>query len=130
MFVQTFVTEPPVDALDVGVLHRFAGSDERQRDADLLRRCASDSVIPPNLAFQLQQVASEIPYLRHNSAGLRPASRSFNTLMICSSLNRSLPFPLSWNGLYTVCRLFTGSRSPPREAGAEVLSFTMLTINS
>jgi hypothetical protein len=51
-------------------------------------RRASDTVIPAYLAIQLSNVASEIPWRRHKSLVFAPASASFNTPMICSSLNR------------------------------------------
>src|ERR1700674_1597494 len=50
-------------------------------------RLASDTSIPPNLAFQLYSVASETPYLRANSAVFAPASCSRSTPIICSSVN-------------------------------------------
>ena len=43
--------------------------------------------MPPNLAFQLYSVASDIPYFRQRSAAFAPASCSRNTVMICSSVN-------------------------------------------
>jgi hypothetical protein len=45
--------------------------------------------MPPYLAFQLYSVASEMPCLRANSAVFAPASCSFSTPMICSSVNRA-----------------------------------------
>src|SRR5690349_7834365 len=47
--------------------------------------------MPAYLAFQLYSVASEMPWRRHTSFVLPPASDSFSTAMICSSVNR-LPF--------------------------------------
>src|SRR6266403_4960567 len=43
---------------------------------------------PPYLAFQWENVASLIPNRRHSSFTGTPASASFNTPTICSSLNR------------------------------------------
>src|SRR6266481_2194520 len=43
---------------------------------------------PPYLAFQWENVASLIPIRRHSSFTGTPASASFNTPTICSSLNR------------------------------------------
>ena len=45
----------------------------------------SDTSIPPNLAFQRQNVAVLIPCLRHTSAVESPASRSRSTATICCS---------------------------------------------
>jgi hypothetical protein len=45
--------------------------------------------MPPYLAFQLYSVASEIPCFRARSAVLAPASCSFSTPMIWSSVNRA-----------------------------------------
>ena len=50
-------------------------------------RLASETSIPPNLAFQLYSVASDIPYFRQSSPAFAPASCSRNTAMICSSVN-------------------------------------------
>ena len=50
-------------------------------------------------------------YLRHSSAGFRPASASFKMPMICSSVNRFFIAVPLWNGLYTVTVLNAGSRS-------------------
>src|SRR5277367_4134736 len=52
-------------------------------------RFASDTSMPPYLAFQLYSVASETPCLRSRSAVFAPASCSFNTPMIRSSVNRA-----------------------------------------
>src|SRR6478735_1704885 len=52
-----------------------------------LSRLASETSMPPNLAFQLYSVASEIPCLRARSAAFAPASCSRRTAMICSSVN-------------------------------------------
>jgi hypothetical protein len=49
---------------------------------------ASDTSRPPYLDFQLYNVASDTPCLRARSADLAPASASFSTPVICSSLNR------------------------------------------
>ena len=49
---------------------------------------ASDTSIPPNFAFHLYSVAVDIPCRRHRSPTLPPAMCSFNTRMICSSVNR------------------------------------------
>ena len=46
--------------------------------------------MPPNFAFQLYNVASEIPCLRARSPAFAPASCSRRTAMICSSVNRFL----------------------------------------
>src|SRR5262249_31730509 len=54
-------------------------------------RLASETSRPPNLAFHLSNVASDMPCLRHTSAVVAPASCSRRIPMICSSLNR-LPF--------------------------------------
>lgn len=54
-----------------------------------LSRLASDTSIPPYLAFQLYRVASEMPCLRARSAVFAPASCSLSTPMICSSVNRA-----------------------------------------
>src|SRR6266576_2861489 len=53
-----------------------------------LRRLASQTSMPPYLAFQLYSVASETPCLRARSAVFAPASCSRKTPMICSSENR------------------------------------------
>lgn len=45
------------------------------------------------------------------AAGFRPASASFKTPMICSSVNRYFIAVPLWNGLYTVTVLNAGSRS-------------------
>src|ERR1700761_6067225 len=50
-------------------------------------RFASETSIPPNLAFQLHSVASETPCLRAKSAAFAPASCSRSTPIICSSVN-------------------------------------------
>jgi hypothetical protein len=50
-------------------------------------RLASETSMPPNLAFQLWIVASETPCLRARSAVLAPASCSRKTPIICSSVN-------------------------------------------
>src|SRR5437870_4995461 len=58
-----------------------------------------------------------MPYLRHRSFVFAPASPSFNTPMICSSVNR-LDFIVRSHlgGLYSVTVLFAGSTSGrPRE---------------
>src|SRR6202161_2390964 len=52
-------------------------------------RLASETSMPPYLAFQLYSVASETPCLRARSAVFAPASCSFKTPMICSSVNRT-----------------------------------------
>lgn len=36
VFVQAFVAEPTVEALDIGILHRLARSNERERNACLV----------------------------------------------------------------------------------------------
>src|SRR5665213_1192488 len=59
---------------------RFSSSSAR-------RRLASDTSMPPYLAFQLYSVASEMPCLRARSAVFAPASCSRRTAMICSSVN-------------------------------------------
>src|SRR6202171_385046 len=51
------------------------------------RRLASETSMPPYLAFQLYSVASETPCLRARSAVFAPASCSRSTPIICSSLN-------------------------------------------
>src|SRR5436853_6660495 len=53
-----------------------------------------------------------MPYLRHRSFVFAPASPSFNTPMICSSVNR-LDFIVRSHlgGLYSVTVLFAGSTS-------------------
>src|SRR5690606_32834632 len=51
------------------------------------RRLASETSMPPYLAFQLYSVASEIPCLRARSSAFAPASCSRRTAMICSSVN-------------------------------------------
>jgi hypothetical protein len=52
-------------------------------------RLASETSMPPYLAFQLYSVASETPCLRARSAFVAPASCSFSTPMIRSSVNRA-----------------------------------------
>src|SRR3984957_4755922 len=52
-------------------------------------RLASETSMPPYLAFELYSVASETPCLRARSAVFAPASCSFSTPMICSSVNRA-----------------------------------------
>src|SRR5271157_601691 len=59
---------------------RFSSSSDR-------RRLASDTSMPPYLAFQLYRVASETPCLRAKSAVFAPASCSRRTPIICSSVN-------------------------------------------
>jgi hypothetical protein len=63
------------------------------------RRLASDTSMPPYLAFHLKNVALLIPYLRQTSAVSAPASCSRKIPMICSSVNRlgfmSIPFPVT-----------------------------------
>ena len=66
-------------------LFSFPFSSSRARS-----RFASDTSMPPNLAFQFYSVASEMPCLRARSAVFIPASCSFRTAMICSSVNRFL----------------------------------------
>src|ERR1700731_2702970 len=51
------------------------------------RRLASETSMPPYLAFQLYSVASETPCLRARSAVFAPASCSRSTPIICSSVN-------------------------------------------
>src|SRR5580693_9342709 len=51
------------------------------------RRLASETSMPPYLAFQLYSVASDMPCLRARSAVFAPASCSRSTPMICSSVN-------------------------------------------
>src|SRR5260370_6845747 len=51
------------------------------------RRLASETFIPPYLAFQLYSVASETPCLRARSAVFPPPPCSRNTPIICSSVN-------------------------------------------
>src|SRR4029079_6586036 len=63
---------------------RFSSSNAR-------RRLASDTSMPPYLAFQLYSVASEMPCLRARSAVFTPASCSRRTAIICSSVNL-IPF--------------------------------------
>src|SRR5205809_1133309 len=57
-----------------------------------------------------------MPYLRHRSFVFAPASPSFNTPMICSSVNR-LDFMVRSHlgGLYSVTVLFAGSTSQDLE---------------
>src|SRR3954462_14120910 len=50
-------------------------------------RLASETSMPPYLAFQLYSVASETPCLRARSAVFTPASCSRSTPIICSSVN-------------------------------------------
>jgi hypothetical protein len=52
-----------------------------------LLRLASETSIPPYLAFQLYSVASEMPCLRARSPVFAPASCSRSTSIICSSVN-------------------------------------------
>src|ERR1700689_5794308 len=59
---------------------RFSSSSDR-------RRLASDTSMPPYLAFQLYSVASEMPCLRARSPVFAPASCSRKTAIICSSVN-------------------------------------------
>src|SRR5262249_51440051 len=59
----------------------FSSSSARRRLASLTSR-------PPYLAFQRWYVGPLIPCLRHTSASFAPASTSFSTPMICSSVNR------------------------------------------
>src|SRR5271166_5935449 len=49
---------------------------------------ASATSMPPDLAFHLENVAPETPYLRQTSAVFAPASCSFKIPRICSSVNR------------------------------------------
>src|SRR3984885_14688817 len=51
------------------------------------RRFASETSMPPYLAFQLYSVASDTPCLRARSAVFTPASCSRSTATICSSEN-------------------------------------------
>src|ERR1700738_596045 len=53
------------------------------------RRLASETSMPPYLAFQLYSVASETPCLRARSAVFVPASCSRSTPIICSSVTLS-----------------------------------------
>ena len=63
-------------------------ADPKGMEAVLARsRLASDTSMPPYLAFQLYRVASEIPCLRASSPVFAPASCSRSTAMICSSVN-------------------------------------------
>src|SRR6185437_3038649 len=59
---------------------RFSSSSCRSRFASLTSR-------PPYFAFQRYSVCSLTPSRRQASFGLPPASTSFNTPMICSSVN-------------------------------------------
>src|SRR4029077_8287623 len=59
----------------------------RFSSSSVLSRLASDTSRPPYLAFQLYNVASEIPCLRASSAAFAPASCSRRIAMICSSEN-------------------------------------------
>src|ERR1700722_17996387 len=52
-------------------------------------RLASETSMPPYLAFELYSVASETQCLRARSAVFAPASCSFSTPMIRSSVNRA-----------------------------------------
>src|ERR1700760_4690697 len=63
-----------------------------------LSRLTSETSMPPYLAFQLYSVASETPCLRARSAVFAPASCSFNTPMICSSVNRARFISPSFKG--------------------------------
>jgi hypothetical protein len=73
---------------------RFSSSSDRSH-------LASDTSMPPYLAFQLYSVASEMPCLRARSAVFAPASCSRKTAMICSSVNliRFIVRPLPQAGL-------------------------------
>lgn len=39
VLVQAFIAEPPVEALDIGILHRLARPNERQRDTGFVGPC-------------------------------------------------------------------------------------------
>src|SRR6185312_7559373 len=59
----------------------------RFSSSSIRRRLASDTSMPPYLAFQLYSVAPETPYLRGRSPVFAPASCSRRTAIICSSEN-------------------------------------------
>jgi hypothetical protein len=61
---------------------RYRLSTEQILQRRVVRRLVGDD------ALELRDVASEIPCLRHSSSTFAPASASFRTAMICSSLNR------------------------------------------
>src|SRR3984893_17528653 len=92
-------------------------------------RLASETSIPPNLAFQLYSVASDIPYFRQSSPAFAPASCSRNTAMICSSVNllRFIGPSLVQAGLYLLVEEYLmagqfhliGTRSGVQMAGKE-----------
>lgn len=63
-----------------------------------LSRFASETSMPPNSAFQLSIVASEIPCLQARSARPRAGSCSFKTATICSFLNLARFIYLSFFG--------------------------------
>src|ERR1700726_5147137 len=86
----------PVNPVDAGWLTLLAQQDEQPSSSffslpfsssSARSRLASETSIPPNLAFQLYSVASDIPYFRQSSPAFAPASCSRNTAMICSSVN-------------------------------------------
>src|SRR6185437_6007189 len=76
---------------------RFSSSNCRSRFASLTSR-------PPYFAFQRYSVCSLTPSRRQASFGLPPASTSFNTPMICSSVNLLLRIvgPSSWAGTHII----------------------------
>src|SRR5262249_6026334 len=77
-------------------------------------RLASDTLMPPNFAFQAYKVGCDMPCLRHTSGTFIPASCSRRAPMIWSSVNRLRfihPPPPRGRGLYFNLEDFSGLRS-------------------